>query len=123
MIRIELLQKISFRVKQCKERQQSAMHQKNYRLRKHIPDSPCSFKIMLKNLLVEGSKDTTKQEIEHELLNESVHESVKIDDGDRRKSEVPVLLVKPYKAQNHVTDHEALVEKLNQVVGALEMLL
>ena len=34
---------ISFRVKQCKERQQSAMHQKSYILRKCIPDSPCSF--------------------------------------------------------------------------------
>ena len=71
---------------------------KRYRLRKHIPDSPWSFKIMLKNLLDEGSKDTTKQEILHELLNDSVYESVKIDDGDRRKSEVPVLLLKSYKA-------------------------
>ena len=76
---------ILFRVKQCKERQQSTMCQKSYRLRKHIPDSPCSFKIMLKNLLTEGSKDTTKQEILHEVLNNKVHESVKSDDGDRRK--------------------------------------
>ena len=39
---------------------------------------------MLKNLLTEGSKDTTKQEILHEVLNESVHKSVKSDDGDRK---------------------------------------
>ena len=106
-------------MKQCKEGQQSAMHQKSYGLRKCIPDSPCSFDIMLKNLLVEGSKDTTKQEILHELLNESVHESVKIDDGDRRKSEVPVLLLKSYKAQNHIADHEALVEKIKSDCGSL----
>ena len=53
---------------------------------------------MLKNLLIEGSKDTTKQVILHEVLNESVHEHVKSDDGDRRKSEVPVLLLKSYKS-------------------------
>ena len=67
---------------------------------------------MLKNLLSEGSKDTTKQKILHEVLNESVHESVKSDDEDRRKSEVHVLLLISYKAQNHVADHEALVEKI-----------
>ena len=74
---------------------------------------------MLKNLLVEGSKATTKQKILNELLNESVHESVKRDDGDRRKSEVPVLLLKSYKAQNHVTDHEALVGKIKSDCGSL----
>lgn len=110
---------ILFRVKQCKERQQNTKHQKCYRLRKHIPDSPCSFKIMLKNLLIEGSKDTTKQEILHEVLNESVHESVKSDDGDKRKSEVPVSLLKSHKAQNHVADHEALVEEIKSDCGSL----
>ena len=45
---------------------------KSYRLRKCIPDSPCSFKITLKNSLNEGSKDTTEQEILHEVLNECV---------------------------------------------------
>ena len=74
---------------------------------------------MLKSLLIEGSKDTTKQEILHELLNESVHESVKIDNGHRRKSEVPLLLLKSYKAQNYGTDHEALVEKIKSDCGSL----
>ena len=45
------------------------------------------------------------------MLNESVHESVKSDDRDRRKSEVPVLLLKSCKVKNHVADHKALVEK------------
>ena len=75
---------------------------------------------MLKNSLIEGSKDTTKQEILYEVLNMSVHESVKSDDGDRRKSEVPVLLLKSYKAQNHVADHEALVEKMKSDCGSLK---
>ena len=74
---------------------------------------------MLKNLLIEGSKDTTKQEILHEVLNGSVHESVKSDDGDRRKSEVPVLLLKSYKTQNHVADYEELVEKIKSDCGSL----
>ena len=72
---------------------------------------------MLKNFLIEGN--TTKQEILNEVLNESVHESVKSDDGDRRKSEVPVLLLKSYKAQNHKADHEALVEKIKSGCGSL----
>ena len=50
----------------------------------------------------------------------SVYESVKSDDGIEVKLEMPVLLLKSYKSQNHVADREALVEKFKSDCGNLK---
>ena len=39
--------------------------------------------------------------------------------GIEESPEVPVLLLKSHKAQNHVADHETLVEKIKSDCGSL----